>query len=309
MTPPRLAAAGVDIGTNSVLLTVARPGPGGRLHILDERSVITRLGAGLGQQGALDPVAMERTLTVLEEFGSAVVALDATGRAVGTSALRRAHNADAFLDRAADALGFPVEIVSGVDEARLGYRGALSDLPGVDIDDEPVVVDPGGGSTEVIADRGRRAVSLEVGAVRLTEAFLPLPENDPPRPAALTELVAHVRRVVAPLEPAHGRPIVGVGGTATTLAAVELGLDHYDPARVHGTALELETMRALVARLSALTIAEREAIPCLPPGRADVAVAGGLLLVELISQLGSDRLTVSDRGLRYALIAEIIDAA
>jgi len=304
------AAAAVDIGTNSLLLTVARPSPGARLLVLEDRSVITRLGEGLGERGALGEAAMERSLAVLEEFGAAILALGATARAVGTSALRRADNARDFLERARGALGVEVEILSGLAEAALGARGALSELPGVAPADSPVVVDPGGGSTEVIYTSAsaegppERALSLEVGAVRLTEAFV---RSDPPAPGELEALSARARAVVAALEPARGRPVVGVGGTATTLAALHLGLDRYDGARVHGTRIGLEAVAALRARLAALPLAAREEIPCLPRGRADVAVAGAVLLEALIDRLGAAELIVSDRGLRYGLLAEILE--
>lgn len=315
MTPPAarggapFAAAAVDIGTNSLLLTVARPGPGGRLVVLEDRSVITRLGEGLGERGALGEAAMARTLVVLEEFGRAILALGATARAVGTSALRRADNAEGFLARAREALGtgVSVEVLSGEAEAALGARGALNELPGVTPAQAPVVIDPGGGSTEVIATTPEggvaRARSLEVGAVRLTEAFV---RSDPPAPAELDALAARARAVVARLEPAGGRPVVAVGGTATTLAALHLGLDRYDGARVHGARLSRGAAAALRARLAALPLAKRETIPCLPRGRADVAVAGALLLEALLDRLGAAELVVSDRGLRYGLIAEIL---
>jgi exopolyphosphatase / guanosine-5'-triphosphate,3'-diphosphate pyrophosphatase len=302
------AAAAVDIGTNSLLLTVARPAPGGRLVVLEDRSVITRLGEGLGERGALGEAAMERTLAVLEEFGGAILALGATARAAGTSALRRADNAGGFLARARDALGVEVEVLSGVAEASLGARGALSELPGVTRAQAPIVLDPGGGSTEVICTTAEggiaSAVSLEVGAVRLTEAFV---RSDPPALAELDALAARARAIVAPLAPAAGRPVVAVGGTATTLAALHLGLDRYDGARVHGTRVGRADIAALRARLAALPLAAREAIPCLPRGRADIAVAGAALLEALLDRLGAAELTVSDRGLRFGLIAELLE--
>lgn len=303
----KLAAAAVDIGTNSILLTIARPDPRGRLLVLDERYVVTRLGRGLGHVGALNEEAISRTLAVLEEFGAAILALGAEARAVGTSALRRAENAEDFIAEATRALGFSIEILSGLEEARLGYRGALSDLDGVEESDEPIVLDPGGGSTEVVTSRGRHAVSLELGAVRLTEAFgLTRPRNAPPSKTALSELKGHVRDAVKELDPAAGRPVVGVGGTATTLAALALGLDKYDSARVHGMRLQLESIRSIHSHLATLGLEDREKIPCLPPGRADIAVAGGVLLEEVLCQLAVDELIVSDRGLRYGLITEII---
>lgn len=302
------AAAAIDIGTNSVLLTAARPAPKEGVHILEDRSVITRLGQGLGQEGSLTDEAIERTLAVLEEFGAAILALGATARAVGTSALRRAQNAAFFLEKAEAALGIPVEILTGFDEAKLGYKGALSGLTTLSIDDDPIMIDPGGGSTEVVSARGYSAQSLELGAVRLTEAFgLAPPASDPPPEEALSELSAYIRKKLLLLSPASGKPVVGVGGTATTLSALSLGLERYESSKVHGYELSRKEIRDISARLATLTLAQREKIPCLPPGRADIAVAGGVLLEELLRQLDVDSMTVSDRGLRYGLIDQIID--
>lgn len=300
---PAIIAAGIDVGTNSALLTVARPGPRG-LHVLEERVVITRLGQGLRQRGRLSPEAMDRTVAVLEEYGRAVTAFGARARAAGTSALRRADNRDELLERAREALGFPLEVLSGDDEARLGYRGALIGLPGIAEGDRPLVIDPGGGSTEVFV-RPDQVVSLEVGAVRLTERFL---EHDPPAAGELEACAGRVRDEAAGLDPAGDRTVVGLGGTVTTLAAVAAGLASYDSDQVHGRKLGLDEIREQRRRLAALTVVERERIPCLPPGRADVIVAGAVLLEGLLERLGAGRVLVSDRGLRYGLIAEILDS-
>jgi exopolyphosphatase/guanosine-5'-triphosphate,3'-diphosphate pyrophosphatase len=301
MTFP-LFAAGVDVGTNSVLLTLARRAPRGP-EVLEERCVVTRLGQGLGAEGRLSQEAMDRTVAVLEEFGAAIMACGARARAAGTSALRRATNRDEFLERAQEALRFPLEVLSGPDEARLGYRGAISDLPGVSSEALPLVVDPGGGSTEVFR-HGGQITSLEAGAVRLTEGFL---HHDPPSPAQLEALTRHARAQAASLEPAAGRPVVTVGGTATTLAALSAGLRAYDSRQVHGRRLTLEEIRSLRVRLAALPLVERERIPCLSPGRADIIVAGALLLEVVLTQLAVEETIVSDRGLRYGLIAEIME--
>ncbi len=250
---------------------------------------------------------MERSITVLQEFGAAIMATGAQGRAAGTSALRRAENAPDFLDRARAALGFAVEILSGANEARLGYRGALSDLP-MELDElhPPIVLDPGGGSTEVFqALASGLAVSLEVGAVRLTEAFL---HHDPPTSGELEALVEHVRGISEQLNASTEAPLVAVGGTATTLAALALKLERYDGSKVHGFRLSLSTIRTLRERLVAVPLVERAKIPCLPPGRADIAVAGALLLEELVEHLGAQCVVVSDRWLRFGLIAEILEA-
>jgi exopolyphosphatase/guanosine-5'-triphosphate,3'-diphosphate pyrophosphatase len=297
-----LAYAGIDIGTNSVLLTIARRNSQGHLVVLDERSIITRLGRGLGDEGLLDDAAVEATVAALEEFSCALIATGARARAVGTSALRRATNSGLFVKRSTKVLGVPLEILSGADEARLGYKGALSELS--DLPDAPpaVVLDPGGGSTEVITE-GERELSLEVGAVRLTESFI---SHDPPSEVELEKLVEEVRSLLEMHQPPRGHPAVFVGGTATTLAALSLELDFYDGRKVHGARVPKEKIQALRKRLSKLTIAERALIPCLPSGRADIAVAGALLVEELVDWLEVDSIVVSDRGLRFGLIMELL---
>jgi exopolyphosphatase/guanosine-5'-triphosphate,3'-diphosphate pyrophosphatase len=297
------AVAGVDVGSNSVLMTVARRGPDGRLLVLDERCVITRLGRGLGDGGRLSPEAAAATLAVLEEAGRAALALGAKVRAAGTSALRRATDAESFLARAERALGAPVELLRGEDEARLGWRGALSDLPGVEAACPPILLDPGGGSTEVTRPP-EAPRSFEVGAVRLTEEFL---HHDPPTEPELAAMDRHIDHVLAPLRPARGRLVVAAGGTATTLAAVDLGLVRYDGRAVHGHRVSVERIAALADRLAALPTAERERIPCVAPGRADIAPAGARLLLALLRRLGAAEFVVSDRGLRFGLIEEMLE--
>jgi len=302
VAPRPFAFAGIDVGTNSVLLSILRPAADG-LRVLDERCVVTRLGEGLADRGRLTTEAMERTVAVLEEFGGAVSALDAEARAAGTSALRRADNAEEFLERARGVLGFQLEVLSGAEEARLGRLGALSGLEGVTDDDGPVVVDPGGGSTEVFRDAAP-PMSLELGGVRLTEAFL---AADPPRSEELESLRAHVRAALAGVSAAGDtHPVVAVGGTATTLAALDAELDEYDTSVVHGHHLDAATVRGLAASLAAMPLSKRRTIPCLPQGRADIIVAGALLLAELLEALEVGACVVSDRGLRYGLVLDLI---
>jgi exopolyphosphatase/guanosine-5'-triphosphate,3'-diphosphate pyrophosphatase len=299
-TPP-LAVAGVDVGSNSLILTVARPGSEG-LHILEERYVITRLGEGLADGGPLSREAMDRTLRALEEFGVALASLGAEARVAGTSALRRASNAESFIEQARDVLGFPVNILSGPEEARLSYRGALSDLGPELVEESPVVIDPGGGSTEVYRS-GDQGVSLELGAVRLTEAFL---RSDPPSPEERAALEDHIDAELAMIGPAE-RSVVAVGGGVTTLAALSTGLRRYDSSVVHGFRLASSEVARLADWLAGIPLDERKRIPCLPAGRADIIVAGALVLVALLERLGVEHAVVSDRGLRFGLIAELLD--
>lgn len=303
---PRFAA--IDVGTNTVRLLVAEARAPGAYAVMHQAQAITRLGEGLEATGRLTAAAIERTVAALAEYAEAARRLGALAvRAVATSAAREAANQEAFLTAAATA-GCAVEIVGPDEEARLTTLGALSLLP------RPasrcLVIDIGGGSTELTRAVGglpRASVSLPLGVVKLTERFLP---DDPPAAAALAALRVHVREALAvgvsfrgDLGPAEA---IGTAGTVTTLAALELGLDPYDPERVTGHRLTSGRVRELLARLAGMPLAERRRLPGLEPGRADVIVAGTCLLAETLAVLGFEALTVSDGGLREGVLLDTL---
>jgi exopolyphosphatase/guanosine-5'-triphosphate,3'-diphosphate pyrophosphatase len=309
-SPRRVAA--VDIGTNSVLLLVAEERDG-RLVALADRATITRLGAGVDQRGELDAAAIERTLACLRSYRADI---DAAGvaqvAAVGTSAMRDAQNGEEFRVRVAAILGVAPEVVSGRREAQLTFDGAFS---GLDATTGAVAVfDIGGGSTEIItgvrqpdgaADGPRRieaAVSLDVGAVRMTERHL---RSDPPTAAELASLRADVEDALARAPDLRGRSLVGVAGTMTTLAAMGLDLVPYDGTRVHGSAIARGELDAWVARLAALPLVERRALRGLGPARADVLVAGALIAQAICAGAEAPLVTVSDRGVRWGVAQEL----
>jgi exopolyphosphatase/guanosine-5'-triphosphate,3'-diphosphate pyrophosphatase len=222
---------------------------------------------------------------------------------VGTSALRDARGGADFVREAAALLGEAPRVISGDEEARLTFRGALAGLslpPG-----PAAVVDIGGGSTEIIFGASdaagvslERAVSLDIGSVRLTERYLP---SDPPTADEILALQAEVDRQLAALLPHPEATLVAVAGTATTLAAVAREIVPYEGARVHGLSLEAAEIDALARRLAALPVAARRALPGLEPKRADVIAAGALLLARVLRWGAWSRLTVSDRGVRWGL--------
>lgn len=299
---PRFAA--IDVGTNSVLLLVAERGADGRFTAVQERAEITRLGRGVDQARALHPDAIAETTAVIERFVAEARALHAEGIAISaTSAARDASNGRVFLDGVRASTGVGVDIISGDEEARLSFGSAFADFGGT----APLVVlDIGGGSTEFIFGDQRGTIgfrhSFDVGSVRLTERFL---RNDPPSPAELAALGAMLDQTLAPLPkaPAQAR-VVGIAGTVTTLFSVARALETYDSAKVHGQALTLDEIRATVSRLSSLPVHLRRSVPGLQPRRADVIVAGGLILQRALELLGAPALTVSDRGLRWGLMVD-----
>ena len=277
-----MRVATIDIGTNTVLLLVADSLADGSLVAITERATITRLGEDVDRTHRLKPSAIERTrhcLTnyarVLQDLGAEMVAV------VGTSAMRDAGGGREICDSVRTLLDVDPRVLSGAEEARLTFRGALSGLA-VDSRKDVAVFDIGGGSTEVVLGRylGRGAPSIQfaasfdIGSVRLTERLA----DDLP---AIRRAAAKAFASVPPL-PAGHQP-VGIAGTVTTLAAVSLGLASYDGARVHGHLMARGEVEGVVQRLGALDLASRKEVPGLEPQRADVIVAGGWLAVELLN--------------------------
>jgi exopolyphosphatase / guanosine-5'-triphosphate,3'-diphosphate pyrophosphatase len=301
---PRFAA--IDIGTNTVLLLVVERRDG-ELSPLVEHAHVTRLGQGVDRSRRLAPEAVERTLAVLGDHARELASLGVTALdVVGTSALRDAEGAADFVERARALLGVAPRVIGGDEEARLSFGGALSGLP---LTPPCTVFDVGGGSTELIVGDGGAApsgTSVDVGSVRLTERWL---AHDPPTDEELNHAREDAHRLLtAAALPARRGPLVGVAGTVTTLAALHAGLDPYDPARVHGSELALDDVRAWIERLARETTARRSGRPGLDPKRADVIVAGAIVVEAVLETLGADRLVVSDRGVRWGLVRQLTES-
>lgn len=287
----------IDIGSNSILLLVGRRGPGGRLTIVRDEARIARISEGAAESGQLDPAAIERALAILREYRSLADGVPVC--AVATEGLRMASNKDEFLLPAQEILGGPVELISGSREAELSYRSVAleHDQPGV-----LRVIDIGGASTELVSGHGleiESVVSHPIGSVRLTERLV---HEDPPSRSSIDAVAQTARDAFAgqPLEPAA--ELHGLAGTVTTCAALLLGLERYDRDRVHGSRFAAGEIRALRDSLAAQPQAQRASRPCLPPGRADVIVAGLTILLAAMEHSGAGHLSVRDRGLRYALL-------
>ena len=298
--------ATIDIGTNSVLLLIGEIAPDGCVSAIKDLMAVTRLGEGLSRSGAISDAAASRTLNQLSEYKSIC---DAHGvlkiSAIGTAALRSASNAAAFLSAARERLGAEVEVISGDREAELAFSAASRDFG-----NEIVVMDIGGGSTEFIArdKEGRLSCkSLPIGCVSLTERFITaVPEKN--------DEIFHMRHEIhtcldGGLAPGlfsrpHDRALVATAGTATTLCAMHLGLSEYDPLRVHGYQLKIDSVRDLIDLLRTRTLEERKQMPGLAPGRADVIRAGAEILQESMSFLGYCSAAISDRGIRWGLFYE-----
>ncbi len=301
----RLAA--IDVGTNTVLLLVAERRGDALVPVL-ERAEITRLGRGVDATGRLDPAAIRDTVAVVAEYARAARALGVAEPAcVATSAARDAANGEEFFAAARAAAGVEPRIIAGDEEARLVYASAWRDFGGRG---PLAVLDVGGGSTEFIVGEGpapRARVSLQVGAVRLTERHV---RSDPPTAGELAQVRTAAREALRPLADLAAGPgarLVGVAGTVTTLSAVSQALPAYDAERVHGATLRRDELEALIGKLAPMTVAARAALPGMEPKRADVIVAGAAVVAAAMDVAGFDRLTVSDRGVRWGLLYDRLD--
>jgi exopolyphosphatase/guanosine-5'-triphosphate,3'-diphosphate pyrophosphatase len=300
--------AAVDIGTNSVRLLVADVDGASprdaKLVPLDRRMRITRLGQGVDRTRALAPEAIERTTAVLREYRAALDEYGVTEvRATATSAARDASNRDAFFTAAHDALGVTPALLSGDEEAALSFLGATADL---DAPAPYLIVDIGGGSTEFVlgTDTPTGLVSLDMGCVRITEQYL---ESDPPAPEELSNAVAAVRDLVAEVPrvipgAADAATLVGLAGTVTTVAAIELGLPEYDPEKIHHFVLTREAAEDVFRTLATENAAQRAHNPGLEPGRVDVIVGGTAVLVGIFRVLGFDEMLVSEADILDGLV-------
>jgi exopolyphosphatase/guanosine-5'-triphosphate,3'-diphosphate pyrophosphatase len=299
--------AAIDIGTNSTNLLIVDPQGN---EIVREVNV-TRLGKGVAASGLLDDSAIAATVQQLAVYASLLKQHSVeTFRVTATEACRRASNANTFLDQAQTVLGKRPEIISGVLEGQLAYRGALSKL-------EPhngttIVVDIGGGSTEIMIGVGnelQHTVSFPFGAVVLTETEL---QRDPPRPEELTNAIGFATDFMDDLvreqpQVLEATRVVGVAGTIVTIAAVELGIARFDPVALHGMTLTREAAEDVFRTLATESLADRKSNPGLPPERADVIVGGCCALVGIMRRLRLPFITVSVHNLLDGVVQHILD--
>jgi len=287
--------AAVDLGTNSTRLLVADVDGDGAFEEVVRLLTITRLGEGVDERRRLLPVPIARVRNTLAEYRCELEARGAERTlAIGTSAIRDAQNGEAFLGEIEWSYGFTTRLLDGDEEAALMLRGVATGRDG-SLEDT-LVVDIGGGSTElVLATDGLppSVVSLDVGCVRMTERFL---ASDPPTDDELQEAGAFVRSLLPPYEP---RAAIGVAGTVTTLATLDLGDEEYDPQRTHGHRIPRASLDEQLGRLARMTTAERERVPGVEPGRAPVIVAGLVVLREILDAYGLDEIEVSERDILH----------
>lgn len=310
LKPPRgyLRVAAIDIGTVTTRLLVADT-DGRDLREVMRRTTVTHLGEGLHATGELSGAGILRVASAVRGF---LWDIGHSGAhrvvAVATSAARDASNGDEFLEAVA-AVGIRPRIIPGSVEARLSFDGATAGVTG----DGILIADLGGGSTELVLGsvsdgdgvrcvRIASALSLDVGSRRVLDMFL---HTDPPRP---DELDAAIAWVAAEIEPFFGAPterpreLITLAGTGTTLSAVQQHLAVYDPEKVHGSHLSRDAVSALLQSLAAMDLASRRAVVGMDPARADVIVAGALILREIIDRSGLGGTTVSEHDILYGLV-------
>ena len=293
--------AGIDCGTNSIRLLIAEVDADGRLHDLVRRMEIVRLGEGVDDTGRLSAAALERTRFALEEYTSQIRehGVEAV-RMAATSASRDAENAGEFTAMVESVLGLAPEVISGDEEARLSFTGAIATLPG--LDGQRLLVDIGGGSTEFVRGRGSEvlaAASVDIGCVRMTERHL---RSDPPTGAETAAAVADIRaaadRALAGVDPDRAAAeLVAVAGTATTVAAIALDLPAYDAEAIDGARITYEQVAKVTSDLAGTDREQRLAIPVMHPGRADVIFGGALVLRTIMERSGAESVLVSEHDI------------
>jgi exopolyphosphatase/guanosine-5'-triphosphate,3'-diphosphate pyrophosphatase len=290
--------AAIDCGTNSIRLLVADlPPDGGPLADVTRQMEIVRLGQGVDRTGVLAPAAIERTRVALAGYAEQIRRLGAVRvRMVATSASRDARNAEDFRAMVTGILGAPPEVVSGDEEARLSFVGAVRGLPPA----RNLVVDIGGGSTEFVVGGTdvERAISVDIGCVRMTERHL---HDDPPTAAqiaaARADIEAAVDRALDVVGGHHPERVVGLAGSVTTVAAIALELPGYQPERTHHAWVSTVDCARIADRLLGMTRAQRLAVPVMHPGRADVIGAGALILRTILERAGAAGVVASEHDI------------
>jgi len=295
----------IDLGTNTTLLHIARLAPDGRLEVVEDLCRTPRLGAGLAQSGALDRAARARTLEVLGVYARRIQQLGVPAsrvRAVGTACLRQARDGAEFAAEVRARLGLPLEVLSAEDEARLS---ALA-VRGAGVDERCVVVDVGGGSTEVACEELGLRWSRPIGAVLLSETYL---GAAPHAPGGYPALEQHARGECSSLPQgvARGREVVAVGGTGVNLASLHLGLTRFDPLLAEGCRIPVEAAGRLGRVLAAESLQARRLRP-IESERAEILPAGLACLAAVLERLAALTIRTTTRGLRHGLALEIAHA-
>ena len=294
----------IDIGSNSTRLLIADVD--GNVSVRERQSRVTRLGRGVDLSGQLADEAIEAACAAIADYVEICREAGAERpTAIATSAVRDASNGSAFVAELRERFALGARVLDGEEEARLTYRGATAEQPP---DTPTLVIDIGGGSTEMIVGTGAEVAfhdSLQAGVVRHTERHA---SGDPPTVAELEALAKDVRGLIADAraghEDARAETGIAVAGTPTSLSAVELELEPYDPTRVHGHVLSMETIQRELSRFASAPLAKRAEIPGLHPDRAPTIIAGCVILIEAMRAFGLDQIEASEHDILYGMALE-----
>ncbi len=287
--------AAMDIGTNSTRLLIATPE-----KIIHQETNITRIGEGLKEHNLIQDIPLSRTIKVLKKYKEKISEYKIEGGdyfLVATSAMRDAVNSKEVVERIKNETGLNVEVITGEREAELSYLGATGDFPG-----KNVVIDIGGGSSEVIFEddptHKLTYTSTNLGGVRLKEN-LELQQEE-----KIKELFAEK---IPSIQKLKRTSLIGVGGTITTIASIKLGMTEYQWEKVHGLTLKLDEIKEIHNKLEKLSLEERKKVPGLQPERADIIVYGTKILITFMEEYGYDKIITSDKDLLFALITSSIN--
>ena len=292
--------AGIDIGTNTLLLLIMSKDEFGHLTILHDEHRIARLGEGINYTGSIAQSAIQRARLILEEYAAILSQYHGIQvRAIATSAMRDATNAQVVKAELEQALGFPIEIISGLEEASLTFLGSREEFP------NPVIIDIGGGSTEIMQLKNDEEafMSLDIGAVRLTDQFI---KQLPIEKDALNQAQSYLREMLGDCSISLDSTIIATAGTPTTLAAMDLCIDDLSSPNIHGHELSIQKIASMSDRLLSSTLEEIVLIPGVHPQRADILPAGTLILLMILKQLQAKSCIVSKKGLRFGIVQSMM---
>ena len=303
-----MRAASIDVGTNSIKMVVGESDTAGNISMLYESSVNARLGKGLASTRLISIDAMNRGLEAITDHITKARSFDVQRiRIVGTNVIRDATNSSALIESVKHIHNIELEELSGNDEAKYAFLAISSDSQ-LGANDEPqMVIDTGGGSTEMILGAGNQiisSVSLNIGAVRITETFL---NEIPADGKSLAEARKSIREeLVSYLDGKDPRRLICIGGSAINLARIHYGIQSKDTTDVHACKLSLDDLEATIGELAEMTLDERKALVGLEPERADIILGGALIIEQVLTALGLQEALVSVRGLRHAILFEML---
>ncbi len=292
--------AGIDIGTNTLLLLIMSKDEFGHVTILHDEHRIARLGEGINQTGSIAQSAIHRAQLILKEYTDILSLYPGIQvKAIATSAMRDANNSQIVKVELEQVLGYPIDIISGIEEARLTFLGSREEYH------NPVIIDIGGGSTEIIHihENQESCKSLDIGAVRLTDKFinqLPISEQ------SLNEAKIYLKEMLNGLSISADSTIIATAGTPTTLAAMDLCIDDVSSPKIHGHELSIQKIAYMSERLLSSTLNTILDIPGVHPQRADILPAGTLILLLILEQFQANSCIVSKKGLRYGIVQSMM---